>query len=320
MIPRLSPTAYARVCVFALATLTIIIVTGAAVRLTGSGLGCPDWPTCANGQFVAASSIHSKIEFYNRVFTFVCSIAVAGAVLGSLLRKPRRKDLTWLSISLVVGVAMQAVLGGLSVIFRLSPPFVMGHFLLSMVLVFFAYLLVHRARQPEGRPQPAMSRDFILLVRGLAYFAFVVLFVGTLVTGSGPHGGDEDVERLGFSPQDITRVHSAFVWAFLALVVFTLWRMTKAGTSRTIIAKAEFLIITLVVQGAIGYFQYSLGVPAGLVIVHIVGAVAVWFAVLRLNFAMYERWEDHGLPAFDGEVNTSTLGDALIGPSQGPLR
>ncbi|MDP1804751.1 MAG: COX15/CtaA family protein, partial [Acidimicrobiales bacterium] len=143
-VPTLSPPAYRRVTLFALLALAFIVVTGGAVRLTGSGLGCPDWPTCAENRVVAPWEYHAMVEFVNRTITGLVSMAVMLAVLGSLVRRPRRRDLLWLSVGLVAGVLGQIVLGGLTVLFHLTPGFVMAHFLLSMVLIANAVVLHHR--------------------------------------------------------------------------------------------------------------------------------------------------------------------------------
>ena len=153
---RLEPAAYRRITLVATILLGVIIVTGGAVRLTGSGLGCPDWPTCSPGHLTphGVSDGHAVIEFVNRTFTGLVSFVVVICVLGSLVRTPRRRDLVWLSVGLVAGVMAQIVLGGLTVLFDLQPPFVMGHFLLSLVLLTNALVLHRRAGQPDA---PARS-------------------------------------------------------------------------------------------------------------------------------------------------------------------
>src|SRR3954453_20747333 len=150
-VPHLSPIAYRRITIVAALLLAIIIVTGGAVRLSDSGLGCPSWPNSASGQLTAhaLSDSHQWIESLNRMFTGAVSIAVIVAVLGSLVRVPKRMDLVWLSIGLVAAVFAQAVLGGVSVLMDLKPPFVMAHFLLSIVLLADAIVLVHRAGLPD---------------------------------------------------------------------------------------------------------------------------------------------------------------------------
>src|SRR5262249_42013738 len=154
-----------RITLFALFALVVIILTGAAVRLTGSGLGCPDWPNCNSRHFVEATSYHQAIEQGNRMFTGVVAVGVILAVLGSLVRVPRRRDLTWLSLALVLGVIVQAVLGGMAVIYELRPEWVMAHFVTSMLIIWAALVLHNRAREPDSRPQLIVHRDYLYLGR-----------------------------------------------------------------------------------------------------------------------------------------------------------
>lgn len=284
-VPTLTPPAYRRVTLFALLALTFIIVTGAAVRLTGSGLGCPDWPTCAENRVVAPWEYHAMVEFVNRTITGLVSVAVMLAVLGSLVRVPRRRDLLWLSLGLVAGVIGQIVLGGLTVLFELKPGFVMAHFLLSMVLLADAVVLHHRAGRPAGPTRPAVGRDLLALGRLEVATAGLAIFLGTIVTSSGPHGGDEHAARLPFLLPDVTRLHGIAVVLFLAVTLVTLWKLQRAGVDRRILRRSEVLLAVLVAQAALGYVQYFTGVPALLVGFHVAGAAAVWVAALRLLLA-----------------------------------
>ncbi len=284
-VPLLSPPAYRQVTLFALLALTFIVVTGGAVRLTGSGLGCPDWPTCAENRVVAPWEYHAMVEFVNRTITGLVSVAVMLAVLGSVFRQPRRKDLLGLSIGLVAGVIGQIVLGGLTVLFELRPGFVMAHFLLSMVLLANAVVLHHRAGRPEGPTRPAVGTDLMALGRLEVAAAALVILLGTIVTSSGPHGGDENAERLQFLLPDVTRLHGIAVMLFLAVTLVTMWRLRRAGVGPTILRRSEVLLAVLVAQAALGYLQYFTGVPALLVGFHIAGATALWVAVLRLHLA-----------------------------------
>src|SRR3954470_21510901 len=177
----ISPRSYQRITLVAVWLLALIVVTGGAVRLAGSGLGCPDWPTCAKGRIVAPAEIHAWVEFGNRMVTGLVSIVVIVAVLGALVRTPRRRDLTWLSLGLVGGVLAQIVLGGLVVLFDLAPPLVMAHFSLSMLIVLDAVVLHHRAARPEGsRSVPLVGPDQVRLVRLLGITAAMVIFLGTV--------------------------------------------------------------------------------------------------------------------------------------------
>ena len=288
---RLSPRAYQRVTLVALAALAFIVVTGAGVRLTGSGLGCPNWPTCDDGRIVAPLEYHAMVEFVNRMVTGLVSLAVMLAVLGSLVRVPRRRDLTWLSLGLVAGVLGQIVLGGLVVLFHLYPPLVMGHFLLSRVLVLNATVLHHRAGIPEdARLVLAVPREHLTLGRLLVVAAAVAILLGTVVTGSGPHAGSHDgelVERLPFHVGDVVRLHSVAVLLFGALALYLVRSLRVAGAPPGIMGRAKVLLVVLVAQAGVGYAQYFTGVPALLVALHIVGAVAVWIAVLRLVLGLH---------------------------------
>ncbi|MDQ4088947.1 MAG: COX15/CtaA family protein [Actinomycetota bacterium] len=303
-VPTLSPPAYRRVTLFALLALTFIVVTGAAVRLTGSGLGCPDWPTCAENSIVAPWEYHAMVEFVNRTITGLVSVAVMLAVLGSLVRVPRRKDLLWLSLGLVAGVIGQIVLGGLTVLFELKPGFVMAHFLLSMVLIANAVVLHHRAGRPEGPTRPAVGPDLLALGRLEIAAAALAIFAGTLVTSSGPHGGDEHAERLPFLLPDVARLHGISVMLFLAVTLVTLVKLRRAGVEPSLLRRSEVLLAVLVAQGVLGYVQYFTGVPAVLVGFHVAGATAVWVAVLRLALAF--------------RVPVATAGAASDGDSVGP--
>ena len=273
--------------------LAFIIVSGAAVRLTGSGLGCPDWPTCADNRVVAPLEYHAMVEFVNRTVTGLVSVAVILAVLGSLRRTPRRRDLTWLSFGLVAGVVGQIVLGGLTVLFELRPGFVMAHFLLSMVILADAVVLHDRAGRPDAGdgsgPAPARGwvadRDLGRLGGLVVVAAGLVLFLGTVVTSSGPHGGDENAERLQFALPDVARFHGASVVLFLGLTLVTLWRLRAAKAPAAVLRRGEVVLAVSVAQAAIGYIQYFNGVPALLVGFHVAGAAVVWVASLRFLLA-----------------------------------
>lgn len=294
--PSVSPTTYRRVTGVALASLVFIVVTGAAVRLTGSGLGCSSWPGCEPGELVPrdSTSIHPWIEFVNRLITGAVSVSVALAVLGSLRRTPRRRDLTWLSWGLVAGVVGQIVLGAVVVRLHVHPITVQGHFLLSAVLVGDAVVLHHRAGRPDGadgRPRrvtPLAGPVVLRWARAAAALAAAVMLAGTLVTGSGPHAGDADAERLGLSVRGVAMVHSAVTWAFLAVVVALLLRMRREMVLGAGMDRATTLLTVIVLQGGLGYLQYLTGVPELLVGLHVLGSMLVWIAALRLLLTLAE--------------------------------
>lgn len=288
----LTPEAYRRITSLALAALAVIIVSGAAVRLTGSGLGCTDWPNCTEGRLVASADYHELIEFVNRVFTGAVSLAVALAVAGSLRRVPYRRDLVWWSLGLVGGVFAQIIIGKYVVEMELVPGVVILHFLVSMVLVWNAVVLHHRASWPtdhEGHARlgpievdPRAHR----LVQAVFVGAMAVVVTGTIVTGSGPHGGDENAERLPVLFRSAARVHGSVVLTFLALTVCTLAVLHRTGAPARVRQATNRLLIVLVVQGTIGYVQYFTKVPVVLVGLHILGATLLWIAVVQLALSV----------------------------------
>lgn len=305
---RLSPSAYRRITLGALLALAFIIVTGGAVRITGSGLGCPDWPTCADGRIVAERSFHPMVEFVNRVITGIVSLAVILAVLGSVRRRPRRRDLVVLSLGLVLGIVAQIVLGGETVKHDLAPPYVMAHFLLSLLIVWNATVLHHRAGEEVGPARPVVPPDVLASARLIVVSAALAIFIGTVVTGAGPHAGDPTAQRLDLDVADVARFHGISVILLLAVTLVTLWRVRRVGAPRDAIRRGDVLLAALVAQAAVGYTQYFTGVPALLVGIHIAGATAVWVAALRFNLGLVRRGstaaappgtaDDAGVPAY----------------------
>jgi len=299
----ISQSQYQKITKVSLLLLAFIIITGAAVRLSGSGLGCSDWPTCENDQLVAEiDDVHAMVEFVNRVITGFVALAVMIAVLGSLFRVPKRKDLIYLSIGLVVGVVIQVIVGALVVREHLPPSLVITHFLVSMVLVWNAVELDHRARsddKSEHSSPPMLLKRMTKLIVGLGA---LVIITGTIVTGSGPHSGAEnqqildalesqgtassianlelEVERLPFDVPDVARIHGISVMLFLLLTLRLLFVIKRH--SPEFITVGQNLMAAVVTQAAIGYFQYFTGVPALLVGVHVAGATLIWIMILRL--------------------------------------
>jgi len=281
---RLTPDAYRRICGVALALLALIVVTGAAVRLTGSGLGCSDWPTCEEDRFVPEAGFHGWVEFGNRLLTGLVSVAVIGAVLGSMARQPRRRDLEAWSWGLVAGVIAQVLLGGIVVLSHLNPWLVLGHFALSMVLVANAVLLHHRAGDHDRRDAPATAR--IRRLTGLLLgLAMAVLATGTLVTGSGPHAGsrDDPIARLPLVVSEAARVHGSVVVLLLMLVAVLVVVIHRDAPHLRPVAR--LLVAVVAAQAAIGWTQYFTGVPEVLVGFHVAGATALWMAVVKMRLS-----------------------------------
>jgi len=283
--PRLTPQQYHSVTRVALWSLAVIVVSGAAVRLTGSGLGCSDWPNCEAGQLVPEADFHAWVEFGNRIITGLVSIAVVLAVSGSTLRSPLVSKLTKWSLGLVAGVAAQIALGAITVITHLSPPVVIGHFLLSMVLIWNAVVLEDLARpngtmSQNGHLARSLHRHISVVVVATA----LVVMTGTLVTGSGPHGGDESVERLGLPFAEIAQVHGGAV--IILLVLTGTLRFRIQNSQNTLVKhRVNVVLLVMVLQAVIGYTQYFTQLPVLLVGFHVAGATILWVSAVRLALA-----------------------------------
>jgi len=283
---RVSDNTFRRLTAAALASLCIIVVTGAAVRLTGSGLGCEDWPNCNSEKLIDVSSGHMAIEQLNRLFTGVVSISVILAVLAAHGVRPYRRDLVWLAWSLVIGVLAQIVIGGVVVLTGLHPLSNMSHFLVSMVLVACAFALHKRAIVPAGTPFFRATGTYVdRYLIAMVVASAVTIVLGTIVTATGPHAGDENAPRFGFELRMVVQTHSVFVLLTLALMVFLYMsiRSLPKGLTRTNLDGAmNTLVIVSLAQAGVGYWQYFTGVPAGLVALHIAGATAFWLATCNL--------------------------------------
>ena len=291
LLAKVTPHAYRRMTFVALVMVATIIVTGAAVRLSGSGLGCPDWPNCERGTLVKVANSHQAIEQVNRLFTGLMMIALIITVLSSLRRAPRRRDLTWLSVALVVGVIAQGVVGGIVVRTHLHPAAVQLHYLLSIVIVTAAMVLHRRAGEDAGPDgivvhRVTVSARVVRHVRAVVMLLGLTLLAGTVVTGSGPHAGSASdpskIRRFGFAVTSVARVHSALVWATLLATLGLALRLRGTSHRRVLDDALSLFVLAALVQGGVGYVQYALGVPAGLVGLHVLGSVLVWIAALNL--------------------------------------
>ncbi len=288
-IPRLQPVTYRRITGVALAALTAIVITGGAVRLTGSGLGCPTWPRCTASSYTAALSFHPLVEFVNRMITVGVGMVVLLAVGGALLRRPRRPDLVWLSLGLGAGYLGQAVLGGLTVLFDLRPELVMAHFLLSMLLLWDAFVLHQRAGAAAGVRRPLVRREVVLLSRVVTVTAAVVLLLGTVVTGTGPNSGARAVYRLPFELRTVAVLHSDVVLFLLGVTAALLVLLRVVAAPPAARRRGALLVAVMVTQALVGFIQYAFGLPRLLVGVHVAGATAFWLATLWLAESLHKR-------------------------------
>ncbi|WP_309229768.1 MULTISPECIES: COX15/CtaA family protein [unclassified Blastococcus] len=291
VLPTPSPTLVSRLALVNAVVNGLIVVTGGAVRLTGSGLGCPTWPRCTEDSFVTTDelAINGAIEFGNRLLTFVVA-AAAIATLVAVWRSPRR-DLRPLAVLTFLGVPAQAALGGVTVLTGLNPWTVAAHFLVSAVLVALATTLWLRSREP-GVGRPLVRRPFVLLTWGIAAATAAVVVVGTIVTGSGPHSGDVDDDgiptgnRIGIDTELISQLHADVVFLLIGLTVALLVSLYATDTPDRVRRAARDLLVVQLVQGVIGYVQYFTELPIALVLAHMLGAVLITAYTARLVWSV----------------------------------
>ena len=265
-----------------------LVITGGAVRVTGSGLGCPTWPECTPGSYTpvpgqAEGALHAWIEFGNRLLTFALLFAALATVIAIL--RAGRRDLRFLGATQVLGILGQGVLGGITVLTDLNPLAVGSHLLLSILLIAAATSLHSRRHHPYVRTSSTQVRISRLSLAHINV-AFIAISIGTLVTGSGPHAGDVDAPRLDFAITTITRFHSLSVWLLMAItLVFLFSKSLNFETKRWL----RIFLVLAIAQGGLGYIQYFLGVPEGLVVLHLLGSVLVWIAAWRIRLSVVRK-------------------------------
>lgn len=267
-----------------------IVVTGGAVRLTASGLGCPTWPRCTDASYVATAEmgVHGAIEFGNRLLTFAVGIIAAAVVLAVLLHRPRRQGVLPLAVAVLFGIPAQAVIGGFTVLSNLNPWVVGLHFLASMVVIAAAYALWRRIKDPDVPAVPVVPAPLRTLTLLTTLASVAVLVVGTWVTGSGPHAGDQGASRNGLDPETISQVHADGVFLLIGLSVALIFAFRAVGARRAERA-AVVLVAVELGQGLIGFVQYFTHLPALLVGAHMLGSCLVLLATLSVLWSTRER-------------------------------
>ncbi|WP_240135865.1 COX15/CtaA family protein [Streptomyces sp. MUM 178J] len=287
-----SPKTLRRAALSAVVMSVVIIVTGGAVRLTGSGLGCDTWPKCTDDSLFTTpeQGIHGLIEFGNRMLTYVLSAAVGWTIIAARSMKPRRRGLSRLAWSQFWIVMGNAVLGGITVLAGLNPWTVAGHFLLANGLLTVAVVTWQRAREGDGRPRVRVPKPVRQLSWAIVAASVALIVLGTAVTGSGKHAGDSsEVPRMPWHWADVAHIHAAAAWAVCALAVAIWLGLRVVDAPDDIRARARDLLLVLLAQGGIGYLQYFTGVPEVLVAAHMLGSALMWVAVLRLALSLRER-------------------------------
>jgi cytochrome c oxidase assembly protein subunit 15 len=281
-----TPAQFRRASYLALGALTLIVLTGAAVRLTDSGLGCSNWPKCG-GTPLPPLSYHALVEFGNRAVSGVVGAITVGIVLMAFVRRPFRRDLVWLALLLPLGVVAQAVLGGFTVLNHLAPGFVMAHFALSLLIIVAAVALAWRSTfEPGARPR-SNDRLSVWSVRALAPLGALTIFAGTAATAAGPHSGGfsgQVVHRLHFKGADTLSwtIHQhATIAALFGVIVIAVWLLQRRrGASARTLEPLTVLGVLMAAQGLVGSVQYELKLPAEIVWVHVMLATFTWLALL----------------------------------------
>ncbi len=289
-----SPRLMRRLTISAIVANAGIVVTGAAVRLSNSGLGCPTWPDCTDGRLLPGganthAALNQSIEFGNRLLGFLVFVTAAGCVIGAWRLRPRRTSVLRIAWLLPLGVVAQAVLGGITVRQKLNPLTVAPHFLLSMVLVFIAVWLHSRVGEGDAPMRRLVRRELAAGVIALIGVVAAVEIVGTLVTATGPHAGDPGTKRLSWDPKIVTQFHADLVFLYVGLVVALLLGFLATGAPAVVRRRTVELIVVIVLQATVGYVQYFTHVPAVLVGIHMFGATLATVATARLYFATRTR-------------------------------
>ncbi len=293
-----SATTLRRWALAGLITSTLIILTGAAVRLSQSGLGCTDWPACTAHSLGAAGVtgdplVHRWVEFGNRLVTVAIFIVALGVCVATWQFRPpggrRRHDLLWLAAAQPAGIAAQAVIGGLVVLTKLNPGLVSVHFLASSALVAATVALYLRCQEGASPARPLVRREVRLLAYAMVGVVALMLAAGTVVTGTGPLAGARNVARYHLPLEGVTQLHADIGWLLGGLAIALVLALRIAGAPARSRQLGWLLLGMIGVQGAIGYAQYFSGLPAGLVWVHVAGSVVIWVVALALPYTLRDR-------------------------------
>ena len=282
---------YRQIAIITVAGVCFLTIAGAVVRLTGSGLGCDDWPNCNNERFIDVSSGHAAIEQINRLVSGLVGIPTLLMAIGAFRVRPVRRGLKIPSIVVLVSILGNGVVGGLAVRGDLHPFLVQSHFLLAMVSIGFGLWAIHRARPEEIVPRSSVGVTPTLtgLFAVLGLLMAAALATGTVVTGAGPHAGDETARRYGFDISTVAEIHSVTVWVAVAAFLLLVMALRREPVLfQRLSRNVSTWMFIAVVQGGIGYLQYFNDIPAVLVAAHVAGATALWVVTVQLIQAALE--------------------------------
>ena len=311
VLPTVGPRGFLRVTQVALGLVVLNIVSGADVRLSDSGLGCPDWPTCSKSHLTPPLSLHPAIEFSNRLVVVALTLMVVVAVAAAVGRRPRRTDLVRLSVGLIGGILAEIVIGGLVVYSKLNPYVVMVHFMVGIALLTVAVILALRAGRAPG-PAPLMVGPSVSrLARAQLAVLVLAIAAGTATTGSGPHAGGKGAKRIPVPLADMARTHAEIVLVLGAMTLALLYLLDRTRAPERVVVRARVLLAVMVGQGLVGYTQYFTHLPPLLVGVHVFGVTVVWTAALWFYDGLF-----HHVPENPAAPTPATDGTAVRpGPS-----
>ncbi len=302
-LPHFSPAVVHKVALASAICFALLILSGGAVRLTGSGLGCPDWPSCYQHHLTAVYSFHPVVEFTNRLVSAVVTVLSVVALGVTARRTPPRRDLTLLAGGLVAGIAAEIVLGGLVVLFKLNPYLVALHFVLTLVIVADAIVLYHSSGVPATPPEPVVGRDLVLLARLQLATLTLVTLVGTMVTGAGPHAGGAGAKRIPIAFRDIAEGHSTVALFLIGLTLASQFAFHHAKAPEVVLRRGRLFLEVMVVQGALGYLQYFLHDAAWVVEFHLAGVTTLW--VVGISFLLSLHRHPPEKPDMSGEARAT---------------
>lgn len=321
-LPGVSPTVVRRLAIASLIGNAAIVLTGAAVRVTGSGLGCADWPDCMKGHLTPPLQFHSLVEFSNRMVTVALVVVIGATFLATLLRRPARRDLVWLSGGLVLGVLLEAVIGGLVVYSKLNPYLVMVHFLATLLLLVDAVVLVHRSSRDYSPSSGHLSvpRPMLLLSRVMVLATAIVLAAGSATTGAAPDAGGATgqlvAKRIPYPLRNLAELHATLALFLIGLVLSLAVALHAMDVPERIRKAARMLVVVLVFQGIVGYAQYFTHLPAGLVELHELGATVLVIGVVQYYLALTHHAPER-LPGRLLAVPGLTRGERRVGAAAG---
>ena len=288
-LPHFSPATVRKVALASVICFALLVLSGGAVRLTGSGLGCPDWPSCYQHHLTAVYSFHPVVEFTNRLVSAAVTVLSVAALAVTALRTPPRRDLTLLGAGLVAGIVAQIVLGGLVVLFKLNPYLVAVHFLLTIVILADALVLYHLSGSRPTRAEPVVGRDLVRLARLQLCTLALVTVVGTMVTGAGPHAGGPGAKRVPIAFRDIAEAHSTVALFLIGLTLASQFAFHQARAPEVVLRGGRLLLEVMVLQGALGYLQYFLHDAAWVVEFHLAGVTMLWITGIGFYLSLHRH-------------------------------